>query len=85
MKNYDFRIRRLEEALNPKGKTVTVVTINYTISESESFVIINGKKDFIPDRVNVKNFIEEKVDFYSGVVVCSMYLTKNLYQEWKRA
>ena len=26
MKSYDFRIKKLEERLNPKGKTVTVIT-----------------------------------------------------------
>ena len=76
MKNYDFRIKKLEEALNPKEKTV--VTINYITSEPESFVMINGKKDLIPDGANVKSFIEEKVNYCSGVVVCSIFLAKNL-------
>lgn len=79
MKNYDSRIKKLEEILTPKGKTV--ITINYTTFEPESFLLINGKKNLIPDGANVKNFIEEKVDFYSGVVVCSIYLTKDLFQE----
>ena len=80
MKNYDSRIKKLEEILIPKSKTV--ILINYITSEPESFIRVNGQKHLIPDEANVKKFIAEKIIDCNGVVICSVYLTKSLSQNY---
>ena len=80
MKNYDFRIKKLEKMLIQKNKTV--ILINYITSEPESFIKINGQKYLILDGANVKKIIAEKISGFSGVVTCPVYLAKNLSQNY---
>ena len=74
MKNYDSRIKKLEEILIPKSKTV--ILINYITSEPESFIRVNGQKHLIPDGADVNKFISEKAEGYSGRVICFVHLAK---------
>ena len=75
MKNYDSRLRKIEEILVPKRNTI--VTINYLTSEPESYFELNGDRFSIPPEVNEYEFIKNKLKNYSGIISVCVYIAKN--------
>jgi hypothetical protein len=71
MNKIESRIRRIEEKLMPRKKTVVI--IQYGSDDCTSTVIINNNKYTIPENVDPKQFIEEKTKHLAGVVICILY------------
>ena len=79
MKNYDARIKKMEEILLPKKNLI--VLIDYLTSEPESYFEVKGNRYSIPPGVNVYEFIKDKLKNYRGIVTATFYLARDITKE----
>ncbi|MHB8337929.1 MAG: hypothetical protein ACYDEE_10990 [Ignavibacteriaceae bacterium] len=79
MKNYDARIKKMEEILLPKKNLI--VLIDYLTSEPESYFEVKGNRYSIPPGVNVYEFIKDKLKNHRGIVTATFYLAQDIAKE----
>ncbi len=75
MKNYESRLKKIQEILAPKRNVV--VMILYGTDKPESWCEVNGQKFLIPAKVNHDEFLKDKLKSYSGIVTAVVYLSKD--------
>ena len=79
LKNYESRLRRIEDFLIPKRQTVII--LDYLTDEPNSWIEIDGKKHIIPPGIDAEEFIKEKTKQIKGISVCAVYLAKDITKE----
>ena len=79
MKNYDSRLKKIEEILIPKRQIVII--LDFLTDEPNSWIEIDGKKIIIPPGIDVEEFIKEKTKQIKGIRVCAVYLAKDITKE----
>ena len=79
LKNYESRLRRIEDFLIPKRQTVII--LDYLTDEPNSWIEIGGKKIIIPPGIDAEEFIKEKTKQIKGISVCAVYLAKDIAKE----
>lgn len=72
------RLKRLEEILTPKKKTV--ITINYKTCEPKSWFELENENYEVPFGVNVREFIDEKIESLrtGGIIFCKIIQSVSL-------
>lgn len=78
MYRIENRLKRIEEILTPKKKTV--ITISYKTTEPKSWFELESENFEIPFGVNPKEFINAKIELLrlSGIICCVVYNTNPL-------
>lgn len=74
MKAFEARLKKIEERFLSNNKIIVQLTYS---GAKENFVIINGIQYDIPPDIDPDNFVSEKAKYLRGVIVCSLYLSKN--------
>ena len=70
MKNYDSRIKRLEQVLSPERYIILV--IDRSLTKPSSNITINGRSEPFPPTGKLEEFIKYKLMLIKGDIKCDI-------------